>query len=337
MEMITNLKDILKNKETKILNFENKEEWDSLRTKGVGGSDIGAILGINKYRSIVDVYLSKVENKKVEENNAMHWGTKLEPIIRTEFEKKHVGEYKVFTTNNSLEFGILRANVDGIIYEYLNNKYGILEIKTANQFVKNEWENGTIPQSYYAQVQHYLAVTGFDFGIIAVLIGGNEYKEFYIEKNDEDIEVIINAANDFWNTYVIPQRMPFADGSNAYSEYQSERLSKMQEKGIILELDNTTDELINKRQTLKKELDNLESEIKVIDQQLKEELINNDCKKGETKNYNINLVVTNRTKTNTKEFEKEYKDLINEYKEKEKEFKETYQTNYLKITKKEIN
>ena len=336
MEII-DIKEILLNKETEVLDFNNKEDWDILRSKGVGGSDIGAILGVNKYRGIVDVYLSKVENQKTPENNAMYFGTKLEPLIRSEFEERHQGAYKVFTTDKSLKFGLLRANLDGVIYDELNKKYGVLEIKTANQFVKNEWENGTIPQSYYAQVQHYLAVTGFDFGVIAVLIGGNEYKEFYIERNETDIKIIINAANDFWNTYVVPKEMPFADGSNAYAEYQSERLSKMQEQGITLELDNTTEELISKRQALKNELDNLENEIKTIDQQLKEELINNACKKGESSKYKVSLVVMNRTKTNTKEFEKQYKDLINEYKEKEKEFKETYQTNYLKITEKEIN
>lgn len=336
MEII-DIKEILLNKETEVLDFNNKEDWDILRSKGVGGSDIGAILGVNKYRGIVDVYLSKVENQKTPENNAMYFGTKLEPLIRAEFEERHIGAYKVYTTDKSLKFGILRANLDGVIYDELNKKYGVLEIKTANQFVKNEWENGIVPQSYYAQVQHYLAITGFDFGIIAVLIGGNEYKEYYIERNESDIEIIINAANDFWNTYVVPKEMPFADGSNAYAEYQSERLSKMQEQGITLELDNTTEELISKRQALKNELDNLENEIKTIDQQLKEELINNACKKGESPKYKVSLVVMNRTKTNTKEFEKQYKDLINEYKEKEKEFKETYQTNYLKITEKEIN
>ena len=335
MEII-DIKDILLNKETEVLDFNNKEDWNILRSKGVGGSDIGAILGVNKYRGIVDVYLSKVENQKTPENNAMYFGTKLEPLIRSEFEERHIGAYKVYTTDKSLKFGILRANLDGIIYDELNKKYGVLEIKTANQFVKNEWENGVVPQSYYAQVQHYLAVTGFDFGIIAVLIGGNEYKEYYIERNQEDVEIIIDTANDFWNTYIIPKQMPFADGSDAYSEYQSEKLKKI-ENSLPIELDNNIDNLIKERQDYKYKIDELEKEIKLIDQKIKDELIDNNTKKGESNNYKVNLIVTNKTRINTKEFTKNFKDLIEDYKTKESLFKEPYQINYLKITEKEIN
>ena len=82
------LKEILPNKEVEPLDFVSQEDWHKLRSKGIGGSDIGAILGVNKYRSLVDVYLDKIEGKKVEDNNAMFWGRILEPIIRAEFQKK---------------------------------------------------------------------------------------------------------------------------------------------------------------------------------------------------------------------------------------------------------
>ena len=102
-------------------------------------------------------------------------------------------------------------------------------------------------------------------------------------------------------------------------------------------MDNNIDNLIKERQDYKYKIDELEKEIKLIDQKIKDELIDNDTKKGESNNYKVNLIVTNKTRINTKEFTKNFKDLIEDYKAKESLFKEPYQINYLKITEKEIN
>lgn len=325
------LKKMLPNKEVEPLDFVSQEDWHKLRSKGIGGSDIGAILGVNKYRSLVDVYLDKTEGKKVEDNNAMFWGRILEPIIRAEFQKKHSEEYQTYLVPYSLKYGVLRANVDGLIYNNNTQKWGVLEIKTANQFTAKEWSDGVVPQSYYAQVMHYLAVTGLDYAIIVVLIGGSDYREFYIERNEDEVKAIKEVAEDFWNTYIIPQKIPAPDGSDSYSEYQRELLAKYETFSNRVELDEDMNKLLDESEEKKQQIKELEKEVKETEQKLMQLIIDNQADLAESDKYKVKLVTQNRTKVDPK-FKTEQKELINNYKEIEEKYRIKYKTNFLKIS-----
>ena len=327
------LKKMLPNKEVEPLDFVSQEDWHKLRSKGIGGSDIGAILGVNKYRSLVDVYLDKTEGKKVEDNNAMFWGRILEPIIRAEFQKKHSEEYQTYLVPYSLKYGVLRANVDGLIYNNNTQKWGVLEIKTANQFTTKEWSDGVVPQSYYAQVMHYLTVTGLDYAIIVVLIGGSDYREFYIERNEDEVKAIKEVAEDFWNTYIIPQKIPAPDGSDSYSEYQKELLAKYETFSNRVELDDDMNKLLDESEEKKQQIKELEKEVKETEQKIMNIIIDNQADLAESDKYKAKLVTQNRTKVDPK-FKTEQKELINKYKEIEEKYKIKYKTNFLKISMK---
>lgn len=64
-----------------------REEWLHCRKRGIGGSDVAAILGISKWKSAVDLWLDKTNqsNELEEENEAMQWGNIMEPVIRNHF------------------------------------------------------------------------------------------------------------------------------------------------------------------------------------------------------------------------------------------------------------
>ena len=67
----------------------SREEWLKQRKTYIGGSDIGAIVGVNKYKSAVDVYLDKVSNEIKEENtNATYWGCALEDAVAKAYSEK---------------------------------------------------------------------------------------------------------------------------------------------------------------------------------------------------------------------------------------------------------
>lgn len=330
------LKEILKNENTEILKYDNAEDWHKLRKGGIGGSDAGAVLGVNKYRSTVDIYLSKVENKKTEPNDAMLWGTALEPVIREEFKKKHLEEYEVFECDYTFKDGIMLANVDGILFDKNKNEYGILEIKTANQFTAKDWSNGLVPSSYYVQVQHYLAVTGFKFGVIAVLIGGADYREFYVERNENDIKLINEACTDFWNTYIIPKEIPSADGSDAYSKYQLEILEKLDLKNDVVELDEEYDELLEKRFDIQERIKTLDEDLKKINQQVIDVLSKEEAKYAESESFKVSLVRQERTKVDKKAFESENKEIVDKYKELEENYKKPYSTYFIRATRKDV-
>ena len=89
------------------------------------------------------------------------------------------------------------ANVDGEVTDpQFAGKKGVLEIKTAGERMRDQWENGP-PHHYMLQLQHYLAVLDYSYGYVAVLIGGNTFKYYLVERDDYVIDNIIQAEAEF--------------------------------------------------------------------------------------------------------------------------------------------
>ena len=193
----------------------SREEWLRYRKCGIGGSDVAAILGISKWNSAISLWLDKTNqtNEPVEENEAMQWGTIMEPIIRKHFAEvtgKTVVEVKAMLQHPKHPF--MLADVDGLTTDDEGNP-AILEIKTASEYKRSEWEND-IPAYYQTQVQHYLCVTGVQKAYVAVLIGGNSFKVYEVDSDAEIQSMLIAVEKDFWNK-VQNMIRPEMDGSDA--------------------------------------------------------------------------------------------------------------------------
>lgn len=191
----------------------SREEWLKARRKGLGGSDISAIAGLNKWKSPVAVYLDKTGQAPEDEaGEAAYWGNVMEDIVAQEFTKRT--GLKVRRRNAILkhpEYPWMLANVDRLL---VGKKEG-LECKTASEYVKGEWEGEEIPAAYLLQIQHYMAVTGFKAWWIAVLIGGNKFHYKKIERDEEIIQYLIEIEKDFWLNHVKKRNPPAFDGSDA--------------------------------------------------------------------------------------------------------------------------
>lgn len=193
----------------------SREKWLRYRKCGIGGSDVAAILGISKWNSAISLWLDKTNqtNEPVEENEAMQWGTIMEPIIRNHFAEvtgKTVVEVKAMLQHPEHPF--MLADVDGLTTDDEGNP-AILEIKTASEYKRAEWEND-IPSYYETQVQHYLCVTGVQKAYVAVLIGGNSFKVYEVDADAEIQSMLIAVEKDFWNK-VQNMIRPEMDGSDA--------------------------------------------------------------------------------------------------------------------------
>ena len=193
----------------------SREEWLRYRKSGIGGSDVAAILGISKWNSAISLWLDKTNqtNEPVEENEAMQWGTIMEPIIRNHFAEvtgKTVVEVKAMLQHP--EYPFMLADVDGLTEDDEGHP-AILEIKTASEYKRSEWEND-IPSYYQTQVQHYLCVTGVQKAYVAVLIGGNSFKVYEVDADAEIQSMLIAVEKDFWNK-VQNMIRPELDGSDA--------------------------------------------------------------------------------------------------------------------------
>lgn len=254
--------------ELKRVNQEkNPEKWAELRTTGIGGSDAGAIMGLNEYSSSLVVYMQKKGEGVFEGNNATKWGHILEDPIREETEKElNVLIESVPGMFKSKVFPFMNANLDGLVYAEspvtIGNStvegLGGHEIKTsANGLGFGEDE---IPDSYYCQVQHYMAVTGLPWFILTVFILSKREGKHYIIKSNADFqEKMISAERDFWENYVLTETIPAPSGIDSESE-----ILKSLPMAESIELPEDAITLLDRRSEVKEQIKILEDEEKKV-------------------------------------------------------------------------
>lgn len=239
----------------------SRQEWLEARKHGIGGSDVSAIAGLNKWKSPVGVYLDKVGGSPDEDvaGEAAYWGNVMEDVVAQEFSIRT--GLKVRRRNailKHLKYPFMLANVDRLI---VGKREG-LECKTASEYLKGDWENDEVPAAYLLQIQHYMAVTGYEAWHIAVLIGGNKFLHKRIERDEELISYLIQIEKDFWENNVLKQIPPLFDGSNA-----SEDLLKALYPESIPESEVN---LPKDAETFIEALDAIETELKTLETQKKE-------------------------------------------------------------------
>lgn len=257
----------------------NRTEFLAARRTGIGGSDIGAILGLNHYRTPYDVFLDKTAPELQPDivGEAAYWGTTLEDVVAKEYQRR-TGR-KVQRVNHLLrhpEHDFAIANIDRavIVPEIAGNvrwKNGklttdrILECKTANGFASSEWgEPGTdfVPDSYLCQCQWYLGVTDTKVADLAVLIGGNDYRTFTIERDPELFADMIEAAGTFWKNCrkgIAPDPATVQDAARKWPRH-------IAGKSVIVDVDIASAceqlEILNARiKSLNEEADDLKRQI----------------------------------------------------------------------------
>lgn len=210
--------------------------WLEARREGIGGSDVGVIAGLSPYKSPMMLYLNKIGELPDEQaGEAAEWGHILEPIIAEKFKVEkgfHVQRRNAILQHE--EYPFMLANVDRLYRDPSTGEWGVLEVKTASEYKKGEWDGDTVPETYYLQLQHYLLVTGFKEGHLAVLIGGNKYRSYKVEANAQVQEYLVQLESAFWQM-VTERRMPAMDGSEATANYLK-KVYATAEKGKAIEL-----------------------------------------------------------------------------------------------------
>lgn len=249
----------------------SREEWLRLRKQGIGGSDAGAICGVNPYTSPVQVYLDKITDDIPEDidNESMRCGRDLEEYVAERFVE--ATGLKVRRANMMYahkKYPYMIADVDRLIVGKDENGQLVgLECKTASPYSADKWNDGQIPAHYLAQCYHYMAVLDASAWYIAVLIYGKEFKYIKIDRDDEVINALIEIESHFWNDNVLKGRMPEMDGSTATDEAINILFKNSQEmlsKPLI-----GFDEKLHRRYEIDGLIDKLEREKRQIDQEVK--------------------------------------------------------------------
>ena len=182
-----------------------RDEWIGLRKLGVGGSDVAPLLGLSPWKSEYELWCEKsglIEPEDISDKPAVLWGTLLESVIRDRFSQLHP-EYDVMKPTEmyrSSERPWAQANLDGELTSEDGSK-GVLEIKTSGFMGAHSWDDG-VPVWYMCQVAHYMSVTGYGFAYVAVLIGGQDYREFRVDRDEGDIAYVNSRVDEFWSRVV---------------------------------------------------------------------------------------------------------------------------------------
>ena len=148
-------------------------EWLGLRKRGIGGSDAGAVCGLNPYSSPMKVFRDKTGQCTEEtDNEAIRQGHDLEDYVAQRFTEatgKKVRRSNFMYCHEKYPFMI--GDVDRLV---VGEDAG-LECKTANAYNADKWKDGKIPLHYVIQCYHYMAVTGKKTWYIAAVILGTDF------------------------------------------------------------------------------------------------------------------------------------------------------------------
>ena len=203
-------------------------EWHEAR-KGLGGSDIAAVMDKNPYKSAFTLYAEKTGliDGSIEPSMPMQMGTAFEPVIRDLFVKNNSEWLKVHETGTwaSIEEPRSVANPDGII-EWDDGSLGVLEIKFSRMY----WDK--LPEHYNLQVQHYLSVLGLKRGVVVAVAGG-DWKEFDVVRDDSLVEAMKRRVEAFYG-FLDTNTAPDYDGSESTYETVRELSEGLQEGDIEL-------------------------------------------------------------------------------------------------------
>ena len=253
---------------TTVEEMKDHKAWEKLRNIGIGGSDAAIIAGLNRWKSPFKLWQEKtgqVEPEDLSDNEYVYWGTVLEQAVANRFTELTGLKVKKCGTLQSLDYPFMIANVDRLV---VGENAG-LECKTANGFKAKEWEGDNVPDGYYLQCQHYMAVTGCEKWYIACLIGGNHFVWKEIPRNEEDKTALIAAERAFWEDNVKGGIMPDVDGSKSCSQALAERFPGGVTDSITLpkeadELLAEIDELNEAADRIKEQIESKKNGIKLM-------------------------------------------------------------------------
>jgi putative phage-type endonuclease len=258
------------------------------RTKYIGGSDIGAILGLSRFRSPLEVWMEKTgkEIRKLD-SLPLRFGSFAEEFVASEYARA-TGFRLIHDESIHIhpEHAFMSAHMDRFVLEgSASSPTRILECKTANPFSAGDWgEIGSdeVPMSYLCQCIWYMAITNINQVDLAVLFGNSDYRIYAINRDLGLENTVLEKASHFWNDYVLKYIPP-----PAQSEADCQTLFSKGDPKKSLEAQSETLELSRRLALLNSEISTREEAISSIKQ-----TIMNQMGEAETLTYQGRVLAT---------------------------------------------
>lgn len=290
------------------------EEWLAERMKSLGGSDVGAVLGMNAYASPYTVWAEKTGKlPPFEGNEWTRLGNDLEGYVAQRF--CEASGFKVAndsTTWRNDKYPHLHANFDRKV---VGTKAG-LECKITSELNAKKYKGGEFPDRFYAQCVEYLCVTEFERWYLAVLIYGKGIKVYQMTRiegdvvpdwceasvyvDDNEIKALVDATADFWNSYVLTNTPPMADGSQSTSETLKTIYPESNGETVNLVAYDTD---LAQYMTLSEAIEGLKKQKEEVANRIKGFM--QEASKGETEKYKVSWVSSVRNTFDHKRFQKD--------------------------------
>jgi len=214
----------------------SREDWLDWRRKGIGGSDVAAIMGCSPWGTARDLYYKKkgIKGSLEDEADSSNWVAKevghlLEPLVAKIFAvKTGFKPYEIQKMFAHPDYPFMLANVD-FFFEFEEDitmpdgtvfpagTRAILECKTSILHNKEKWEGGAIPVNYEYQGRHYMSVMDVDVVFFACLFSNNEndFVWSYVTRDMGIEEDMIAAQVDFWQNHVeAGVEPPYTEGAD---------------------------------------------------------------------------------------------------------------------------
>lgn len=285
------------------ISYSSREEWLELRKGYIGGSEAGAVVGLDSYNSPYTVWGEKTGRLPGFEGNVItRVGAYLEDLVATMFCEetgKQVRRKNRMMVNSKYPWAC--ADVDRMIV----GEDAILECKTTNSFpVMKDLRNGSFPDRWYCQCMHYLAVTGKKKAYLAVLVASRDFYWFELERDEAEIEALMNSEQDFW-WCVETDTPPDTDGSEATTE----ALATIYADGFGEDTASLfgRENLLAERSQLKAQQKALDERVKEIENRIKADM--GHAEKAACGRFSVSWKNQSRRSFQEKDFRKDHPDI----------------------------
>lgn len=282
-------------------------EWLKLRKSGIGGSDAGAVCGLDPYKSPVSVFRNKTcSSVETKDNESMRQGRDLEQYVAERFSE--ATGLKTRRSNfmyKSTRYPWMLADADRMV----SGEDAGLECKTASAYSADKWKDGDIPLHYLMQCYHYMAVTGKKAWYIAVVILGKGFVYHRLEQDEGLISQLAETEKNFWQENVLKGRMPDPDGSKACDEVLAQYFHAAR-KGTFTRLSGF-DGKLDRRAEIIAQVAMLQKEQAKIEQELKMYMGENET--ASSSRYKVSWGNVETSRLDTKRIRMEQPDIYRDY------------------------
>ena len=300
----------------------NNQDFALLRAKSLGGSDVGALLGLSKYRSSVDVWMEKTGKEiAVKDSLPLHFGQFAEEFVADEYA---LATGTQLATHDAAvihqEYDYMHGHIDRFVVSGDLSLIGddgritasrILECKTANPFAQSEWgEAGSdqVPLSYLVQCVWYMMLTNIDRTDLAVLFGNADFRIYEIGRDLELEQMVLERAKSFWENHVLADIPPPATSESDYKTlFGKSSVSKS------VEAPAQTCELIKKLKSLNEQIDHYEAEVSQIKQSIMGQMQDAEVLTFQGQTLATWKAPKSSLRLDTKRLSEEHPDLVHQY------------------------